>query len=90
MQVEILDASGNVIFDQTYASGLVNGSSYMMSFGPEEKVSALLHELIYMHLEQALDDARPAIASTLNIPTIAEDAASAGWPGQEEEGEDEG
>ncbi len=90
LQVEILDASGNVIFDQTYASGLVDGQSFMMSFGPEEKVSALLHELIYGHLEQALDDARPAISQALNLPPIGGgDAASAGWPERDEEAEED-
>ena len=90
LQVEILDPSGEVIFENTYASGLRQGQSYFASFSPEEKVSALLHELIYEHVEQALDDARPAITQELGLTALGDDAASAGWPGQSEEEADEG
>ena len=40
LQVEILGAYGNSIFNRTYASGLVSGDTYFFSTDPTEKTKS--------------------------------------------------
>jgi len=66
LQVEILDESGETIFDNVYESGRVSGKSYMISGSPAEKVNQITHKVIYDLLKQSFEDARPIIVEHAN------------------------
>jgi hypothetical protein len=58
MRVSILDASGKTVFEKDYASGVVEGKSYMMSGKPNERINKLAHETIYDLMRRAAADVR--------------------------------
>jgi len=56
MRVSILDAAGKTVFEKDYASGVVEGKSYMMSGKPHERINKLAHETIYDLMRRAAAD----------------------------------
>lgn len=62
LAVTLYDGTGNKLLDKTYSSDLVEGESYVMSGGPEQKVNQALHKALYDQLEQAAQDALQLLA----------------------------
>jgi hypothetical protein len=57
LEVMILDPNGKEVLKKTYDSGLVNGTTYLMSGSPGEMVNRTAHEVLYQLMEQAASDA---------------------------------
>lgn len=58
LRVSVLDASGTVLREKDYASGVVEGKSYMLSGKPNERISQLAHATIHALMLQAVADVR--------------------------------
>lgn len=58
LRLSVLDAEGKVLLEKEYASGVVEGKSYMMSGKPYERISQLAHQTIHALLLQAVGDVR--------------------------------
>ncbi len=58
LRLSILDADGRVALEREYDSGKVEGSSYMISGSPYERVSRLLHESMQDLMIRAVADVR--------------------------------
>ena len=67
LEVTILDAGGQVIFQQSYESGRVSGDTYFISGSPSEKVNQTIHRALYDLLELSFADARPVVFAALNL-----------------------
>ena len=70
LNVEILDAAGQSIFEKGYESGTVIGDGYFQSFSAPEKINNLLHQTIYNLLEQSFIDAKPLVIESLSDKLI--------------------
>lgn len=64
LKLTVLDASGRPLLEKDYASGIVEGKSYMMSGKPNERISKLAHETIYALMLSAAGDVRMFQQST--------------------------
>lgn len=58
MRVSVLDGSGKILVEKDYASGVVEGKSYMLSGKPNERINQLAHQAIHALLLQAVGDVR--------------------------------
>jgi hypothetical protein len=58
LRLSVLDGQGNLLLEKEYASGVVEGKSYMMSGKPYERISQLTHQTIHALLLQAVGDVR--------------------------------
>jgi hypothetical protein len=58
MRVSVLDGSGKILLEKDYASGVVEGKSYMLSGKPNERINQLAHQAIHSLLLQAVGDVR--------------------------------
>jgi hypothetical protein len=56
MRVTLLDSTGKDLLEKDYDSGVVSGSSYMISGKPVERVNKLAHEVIYDLMRRAASD----------------------------------
>lgn len=56
LRVTLLAPGGSTLLEKTYDSGVVSGSSYMMSGKPVERVNKLAHEVIYDLMRRAAAD----------------------------------
>lgn len=56
LRVTLLDPAGSTLLEKGYDSGVVSGSSYMMSGKPVERVNKLAHEAIYDLMRRAAAD----------------------------------
>lgn len=56
MRMSVLDANGASLLEKEYDSGVVSGSSYMMSGKPVERINKLAHEVIYDLMRRAASD----------------------------------
>jgi len=56
MRMTVLDQSGKTVLEKDYDSGVVSGSSYMMSGKPVERVNKLAHEAMYDLMRRAASD----------------------------------
>lgn len=68
LDVTILDAQGQAIYQQLYESGRVSGDTYFISGSPSEKVNQTIHRVLYDLLERSFADARPAVLAALGLP----------------------
>jgi hypothetical protein len=75
LDVNILDASGQTIFEDSYESGRVSGDTYLISGSPSEKINQTIHHVLYDLLERSFADARPAVLAALGLPPDAKLAA---------------
>lgn len=71
LDVTILDAQGQAIFQQLYESGRVSGDTYILSGSPSEKINQTIHRTLYDLLEKSFADARPAVLAALGLPPDA-------------------
>ena len=71
LDVNILDASGQTIFEHSYESGRVSGDTYLISGSPSEKINQTIHRVLYDLLERSFADARPAVLAALGLPPDA-------------------
>jgi hypothetical protein len=55
MRMTLLDTAGKELYEKDYDSGVVSGSSYMISGKPVERVNKLAHEALY-DLQRAAAD----------------------------------
>lgn len=58
LRLSVLDADGKVLLEKDYASGVVEGKSYMMSGKPNERINELAHRTIHALLLKAVTDVR--------------------------------
>ncbi|HEU0225114.1 MAG TPA: hypothetical protein VFR29_06730 [Steroidobacteraceae bacterium] len=58
MRVSVLDGSGKVLLEKDYASGVVEGKSYMLSGKPNERINQLAHTTLHALMLQAVADVR--------------------------------
>jgi hypothetical protein len=58
LRVTLLDDAGQTALEKTYDSGVVEGSSYMISGKPHERVSQILHQVLYDLMLKAAADIR--------------------------------
>jgi len=58
LRVSVLDGSGKPLLEKDYASGVVEGKSYMLSGKPNERINQLAHTTIHALLLQAAADVR--------------------------------
>jgi hypothetical protein len=58
MRMSILDSAGKSLNEKEYDSGVVSGSSYMMSGSPVERINRLAHETLYDLMRRAAADVR--------------------------------
>lgn len=58
LRVSVLDGSGKILLEKDYASGVVEGKSYMLSGKPNERINQLAHQAIHALLLQAAADVR--------------------------------
>ena len=72
LDVKILDADGQAIFQQSYESGRVSGDTYFLSGSPSEKINQVIHRTLYDLLERSFADARPMVLAALGQPADAE------------------
>ena len=56
MRMTLLDGTGKELLENDYDSGVVPGSSYMMSGKPVERVNKLAHEVMYDLMRRAASD----------------------------------
>jgi hypothetical protein len=56
IRMTILDATGRPILEKDYDSGVVSGSSYMISGQPMERINHLAHETMYDLMRRAASD----------------------------------
>lgn len=63
VEVRVLDASGATRWQRTYASGPVEGPSYMLNTSPGEEINKVTHKALYdMFAKAAADVAREVVA----------------------------
>jgi len=58
LRVTVLDDDGQVAMEKDYDSGVVEGSSYMFSGKPYERVSQILHQILHDLMLKAAADIR--------------------------------
>jgi hypothetical protein len=58
LRMSVLDASGRTALEKDYDSGVIEGSSYMLSGSPYERISKLLHQSMYDLMQKAAADVR--------------------------------
>lgn len=56
MRMTLLDSTGKDLHEKDYDSGVVSGSSYMISGRPVERVNKLAHEVVYDLMCRAASD----------------------------------
>lgn len=56
MRMTVLDAAGKSVLEKDYDSGVVSGSSYMISGSPMERINHLAHETMYDLMRRAAAD----------------------------------
>lgn len=56
MRMTLLDSTGKDLLEKDYDSGVVSGSSYMISGKPVERVNKLAHEVMYDLMRRAASD----------------------------------
>ena len=56
MRMTLLDSTGKDLLEKDYDSGVVSGSSYMISGKPVERVNKLAHEVMYDFIRRAASD----------------------------------
>ena len=56
LRMSLLDATGKDLLEKDYDSGVVSGSSYMISGKPAERVNKLAHETLYDLMRRAASD----------------------------------
>jgi hypothetical protein len=56
LRMSLLDATGREVYEKDYDSGVVSGSSYMISGKPVERVNKLAHETMYDLMRRAASD----------------------------------
>jgi hypothetical protein len=56
MRMTVLDSTGKDLLEKNYDSGVVSGSSYMISGKPVERVNKLAHEAMYDLMRRAAAD----------------------------------
>jgi len=61
IEVQMLDAAGRPAFSKKYASGLVQGKSYMVSGEPGERINQLVHETMYKLMDESAVDMKAAL-----------------------------
>jgi hypothetical protein len=76
LRVSVLDSDGKPQFEREFASGVVEGKSYMMSGQPYERINHLAHETIYDLLNKAAADVRSHVGAA-PAPSPAEPMAPA-------------
>lgn len=63
VDVRVLDAGGTTRWQRSYASGPVEGSSYMLNTSPGEEISKVAHKALYdMFAKAAADVVREVVA----------------------------
>jgi hypothetical protein len=72
LEVKILDAKGQAIFQQSYESGRVSGDTYFISGSPSEKINQTIHRTLYDLLELSFADARPVVLAALGLKPDAQ------------------
>ena len=61
LSVKLLSKEGRVIQEKTYDSGIKNGSTYFISFSPQEKMNKTAHVVLYDLMFMAAEDIRIAM-----------------------------
>ena len=64
LHVVLVHPSGSILVDKRYTSGKVDGSTYMISGQPAEKVNQILHQEIFKLMTDAALDAKRALDSS--------------------------
>ena len=72
LEVKILGADGEKIFQHSYESGRVSGDTYFLSGSPSEKINQTIHRALYDLLELSFADARPVVLAALNLEPDAQ------------------
>jgi hypothetical protein len=62
MHVTLTAPDGHLLLDKVYASGLVNGNTYVMSGQPAEMVNKLVHITLFNLMTSAAKDAKQIMA----------------------------
>ncbi len=61
LHVRAQDPAGKVVLDKLYASGKMEGETYMVSGSPAEKTNAIVHQALWRLMSQAATDIRSAL-----------------------------
>jgi hypothetical protein len=57
LHVDLHDNSnGKVYFSKDYDSGVTEGDTYIMTYGPEEKINKVTHEVVYKLMQGVAED----------------------------------
>jgi hypothetical protein len=59
LAVRAYDATGKVLSEKTYQSGVVQGESYMVTSRPHERINATFHKALEQVMLKVADDIRP-------------------------------
>lgn len=69
VDVRVLDAGGTTRWQRSYASGAVEGPSYMLNTSPGEEISKVTHKALYdMFAKAAADVVREVVARPAGAP----------------------
>lgn len=58
LRVSVLDDTGRILLERDYASGVIEGKSYMISGKPNERINQLAHETLHALMLRAVADLR--------------------------------
>jgi hypothetical protein len=67
LALKAYDASGELVVDKVYPSGLVAGESYVVTSRPHERINATFHAALQEIMLTVASDIRPLIAAQPNL-----------------------
>ena len=71
IDVHVLDASGAIRWQKAYASGPVEGPSYMLNTAPQEEIVKVTHKAVYDLMAKAASDVSAQFVAS-RVPTTPE------------------
>jgi hypothetical protein len=72
IDLRVLDGVGGTRWEKVYASGPVEGPSYMLNTSPQEEIVKVTHKAIYDLMSKAAVDVAAEVVAAQQIPTTPE------------------